>query len=1028
MQNVDEPLRIAIVATKSSAQGGAERFFQALANAVSDLGHEVEVISLPAPEPDLETIMANYDRFATLDLSVFDAVISTKAPSYAISHPNHVVYLVHTVRAFDDMYESLFSTTNKEAAVQRSQLHKRDFDALTGARKLYSIGHEVSDRLYKWRGLRSSVLHPPLATEGFRNDGQGDYFFLPGRLHAWKRVALAIEAIKASNKVMKLLISGTGEEEQALRKLAEGDPRIGFLGHINDDALISLYAKALAVPFLAVHEDYGYVTLEAFSSGKPVITCSDSGEPTRFVINGQTGLVCEPTVHSVRKGMEWLFQHRDQAAKMGETGRLMIEDMSWESVAEELVNAATGNRTPAENWDFRQAACVDMQPISPPIGGGRLRLLGLYHGLGADFRCHYVGTYDWPGESNRDEWLSDTLREILVPLTEEHHQAAAHLASKCGGKTVIDLAFSQQGHLSKAFKERVREEIRVADVVIFSHPWAFPLVADAILPHQLLVYDSQNVEGFLRAQLLDESNPTEAAILRQVVLDEYEIGTRADLILACSLEDLNRFHRIYELDPAKIRVVPNGVMAFNRLPPSAEQKKQVRRTLKLPTDAIVAIFIGSPYGPNVEAAEFISTELAQQLPEIIFIIAGGVGETVTERGKNVICTGALDEDDKWRWLSSADIALNPMFSGSGTNIKMFDFMALGLPIIVTDTGARGIDEGSETFFMRVDGDAKSFKEAFNQLRGDSALRERLGREARKAVELHYSWERISGHLGSILKNHSQWPRQCKPKFSVIIPTYNRHGKLTEVMDALSKQVERDFEVIVVDQSIDRWPDEGRLFGIPVTYLHTDVRGAVHARNTGASVAAGSILAFTDDDCLPAPEWLLNARAYFENDTVVGIEGLIDSDHFGDPDWRPVTNVGFEGMGFMTANLFVRSGFFQLLGGFDFAFDKPHFREDTDLGWRLQALGDVPYADNVRVFHPAQPRSDERESMETRAEFFRKDALLYKKHPEKYRNLFFFERHFESYPGFSEQLERGFCEAGLKMPDWLKKTLCSRDFS
>ena len=40
--------------------------------------------------------------------------------------------------------------------------------------------------------------------------------------------------------------------------------------------------------------------------------------------------------------------------------------------------------------------------------------------------------------------------------------------------------------------------------------------------------------------------------------------------------------------------------------------------------------------------------------------------------------------------------------------------------------------------------------------------------------------------------------------------------------------------------------------------------------------------------------------------VVGLEGLICSDHEDDPDWRPVTNVGFEGIGFMTANLMVRS--------------------------------------------------------------------------------------------------------------------------
>ncbi|MDV7401862.1 glycosyltransferase, partial [Arthrospira platensis SPKY1] len=97
------------------------------------------------------------------------------------------------------------------------------------------------------------------------------------------------------------------------------------------------------------------------------------------------------------------------------------------------------------------------------------------------------------------------------------------------------------------------------------------------------------------------------------------------------------------------------------------------------------------------------------------------------------------------------------------------------------------------------------------------------------------------------------------------------------------------------------------------YFHTPVKGAVRARNTGATLAQGQWLAFTDDDCLPAENWLLNARPYCRDERVVGVEGRIASDHLNDPEWRPVTNVGFEGIGFMTANLLVRAECFRLLG-------------------------------------------------------------------------------------------------------------------
>jgi len=155
-----------------------------------------------------------------------------------------------------------------------------------------------------------------------------------------------------------------------------------------------------------------------------------------------------------------------------------------------------------------------------------------------------------------------------------------------------------------------------------------------------------------------------------------------------------------------------------------------------------------------------------------------------------------------------------------------------------------------------------------------------------------------------------------------------------------------------------------------------------------------------------------AGAYFDNPSVQAVEGIIESDHLDDPNFRPVTNVGFEGIGFMTANFIVRAGAFIGLGGFDLSFDHPHFREDTDFGWRVQGLGEIPYARDVRVFHPAQPRQIQRESAIERAKFFEKDALLYGKHPDSYRRLFLAEGHWAKTEGFWENFERGSKKYGV----------------
>ena len=658
-----------------------------------------------------------------------------------------------------------------------------------------------------------------------------------------------------------------------------------------------------------------------------------------------------------------------------------------------------------------------MQPITPAVGGGRLRLLGLYHALGEDFETRYVGSYDWPGEPLRQQQLTPTLEELVVPLSDDHHAAARRLSEAAGGKTVIDIAFARLGHLSADYLRAAREAVDWADVVVFSHPWVYPLVAERVRLSQRVVYDSQNVEGFLRAQLLDRASPCERELLREVVAAEYQVGSRADLVLACSAEDKQMFHRICEWPLSKQRVLPNGVMTGSIAVPTSAQRVAAKAAVGLDSNKLVAIFIGSPYGPNVEAARFIAEQLAPAMPGLVFVIAGGVGSVLPSLApSNVVCTGQLEEVDKVRWLTASDIGINPMFSGSGTNIKMFDLMAAGLPVVTTAIGARGITAAGRQPFILAEPAVGSFAAALESLMADAQELAVRSRESRACVEDGYAWERISPHLGGLLRGLLN--REPRPFFTVVIPSYERHLQLDQLMDCLEQQTERDFEVVIVDQSHARWLGEVARRGFPLRYVHTEVRGAVRARNTGADYARGSVIAFTDDDCRPDRDWLAAARSRFERSDIVGIEGLIESDHLDDPAYRPVTNVGFEGMGFMTANLLVRTEALHRLNGFDLAFDRPHFREDTDFGWRLQTLGQVPYAADVKVFHPAQPRSVERETAETRARFFEKDALLLAKHPERYRQLFHCEGHWERTPGFWENFKRGAAIYQVNIDDYL----------
>ena len=421
--------------------------------------------------------------------------------------------------------------------------------------------------------------------------------------------------------------------------------------------------------------------------------------------------------------------------------------------------------------DKYNVAVLDMQPITPAIGGGRIRLLGLYSGMEADMEAVYVGSYDWRGPGFRQIKTSNNLTEIEVPLSEEHFHEHDKLASRVG-KSCIDAAFPLQGGLSEELINRAKSEAAAANIVIFSHPWLFPFVAPILdSERQLIVYDAQNCEGLLKEKLLDDGSEDAERVSRAVIKSEWELCHAADTILACSDADRDAFVNLYKVAPDKIVSVPNGVFTEKIVPAGKEEQQKIRADLGI--DRPSFCFIGSGYEPNREAAELI-IRTADILREFNFFIMGGVGSMLADFDKeahpNVTITGFLEEEEKLSYLRACDLALNPMLSGSGTNIKMFDFMAAGLPIITTETGARGIDNTNGTVYMLCENSADDLAKKIQLLLSDAELSARLAAGGRKEAEERYSWEKLSSKLGKTLRRQYE-EKSRADKRALMISTY-----------------------------------------------------------------------------------------------------------------------------------------------------------------------------------------------------------------------------------------------------------------
>jgi glycosyltransferase involved in cell wall biosynthesis len=271
-----------------------------------------------------------------------DVVIATNFPSYFVRHPRKVVWLFHQHRSAYDAIGapwSDFGDDDNSLEVQRL-LTEWDTHALGEAERLFTTSQVVADRLARYNGLHGTPLyHPPPLHDRLHEGEFGDYVFSPTRLEANKRPDRMAEAL-AHSRAVRAVIAGRGTMAEPLRKRAEEQgvsDRLDLPGFVSDDKLVELYAGALAVVYAPFDEDYGYVTLQAFFAGKPVITATDSGGVLEWVEDGVTGIVTDGSPEQIGAAYDRLAADPALARRMGAEGRRRVTDLDWSEVVRRLL-------------------------------------------------------------------------------------------------------------------------------------------------------------------------------------------------------------------------------------------------------------------------------------------------------------------------------------------------------------------------------------------------------------------------------------------------------------------------------------------------------------------------------------------------------------------------------------------------------------------------------------------------------------------------------------------------------------------
>ncbi|MCK2097400.1 glycosyltransferase family 4 protein [Thauera aromatica] len=702
--------------------GGAENLWSGWITALNATpGVEADLIKLPTAERNFWEIVDSYRRWAALDLGHFDRIISTKYPAWMVAHDDHHVYVQHKLRGLYDTWPTGLSAHVREeipavrrvmvalahagagraaladifAALDelrvtapelpadvfalpggliRAVVHGLDHIGLarTAIRRYAAISATVRNRAgYFPPGAEVEIIHHPTLSRpaaGAHPPVPAGAIFTASRLDGPKRLHWVIGAYLKADIDTPLVIAGDGPCRAALVQLAAGHPQIHLVGRLSDAELAAAYAGALFVPFVPDREDYGLITLEALQAGKPVLTCGDTGGVTELVRDGENGLITAAGVDALAQGMRRLATDHALRERLARNAAASVAHIRWPALVEAFIR----------RWP--KVAVINTFPIHPASSGGQLRLRHLYQRLTAHANVRVVNLAGADAQPVQRTLVSG-LTEVIVPMTAAHAAFEAKLMRTLQA-SCRDMSAMLEPALSPEWLAAIRTACEWADVVIASHPYAYPAIRQVW--DGPVVYEAHNVEACLKAAIF----PHATAALAQLERAEGECARQAPLVLCCSAEDGAQMQARYGL-PTPPALAPNGVDGASYAVLDKEARQALRRRLRLGAQP-VAVFVASLHGPNIEALRALLA-LAPACPEMLFAVLGSVC-TAPELGSvpaNVLLVGRVSDEELRVWLAAADLGLNPMVSGSGTNLKLLEYAAAGLPVVSTPFGGRG---------------------------------------------------------------------------------------------------------------------------------------------------------------------------------------------------------------------------------------------------------------------------------------------------------------------------------------------------
>jgi glycosyltransferase involved in cell wall biosynthesis len=267
-----------------------------------------------------------------------------------VQHPRKVVWFIHHLRMFYDLWNTRYSPVPDDATGRalRAAIIAADNAGLGEAHRVFTNSRVVGDRMRHFNGLASEVLYPPvLRPEMFRAGEYGTDIVSVCRMEHHKRQHLLVEAMAHTRTQVRLRLCGTSINSVYIDELRATAERLGVGNRvvfesvwISEAEKADHLAHALASAYVPYDEDsYGYPTIEAAHARRCTVTVTDSGGVPEFVIDDVTGLVTAPDPPALGAAFDRLYADRQLARRLGEAAGEQIATLGidWDTVVAKLL-------------------------------------------------------------------------------------------------------------------------------------------------------------------------------------------------------------------------------------------------------------------------------------------------------------------------------------------------------------------------------------------------------------------------------------------------------------------------------------------------------------------------------------------------------------------------------------------------------------------------------------------------------------------------------------------------------------------